>query len=268
MMQSDVTCKDVTNRAEPWKRQLDPRATHVEHLFKTLALKVVTAIAGLEVALDHTGRDNRTLPYIVATVVVVSAPSADGYLYLRARRLDEERRLLARQVSETLRIALVQIIDLTGLDWKAVGLNAFLIERPWGWRAEPYLRRIGRERISIHPLPSEVRWTKGKGVIGRCWELNSDVGVDLAKHFAPYRALTEDEWDALTTDERFGLSYLEFKRTEHLGPVVATPIQEPDGTIIGVVSVDGPPGTYTRLSSEPVREAIGAAATTVRNLYE
>jgi hypothetical protein len=237
-------------------------------MFRTIALKALTAIAALEVALDHAGRENNSPPFVLATLVVVSAPTADAYFYLRTRRKEEERRLLARQVSETLRIALVQVIDLTGLDWKAVGMNAFLIERRRRWRREQFLHRIGRERISIHPLPSEVMWTKGKGVIGRCWELNSDVGVDLAKHFAPYRALTEDEWDALPADERFGLSFLEFKRTEHLGPVVATPIQEADGTIIGVVSVDGPSGTYTRLSSEPVREAIGAAATTIRNLYE
>jgi hypothetical protein len=233
-----------------------------------MALKALTAVAALEVALDHTGRENNSPQFVLATLVVVSAPTADAFFYLRSRRREEERRLLARQVSETLRIALVQVIDLTGLDWKAVGMNAFLIERRHRWRREQYLHRIGRERISIHPLPSEVTWTKGKGVIGRCWELNSDVGVDLAKHFAPYRSLTEAEWDALPSDERFGLSYLEFKRTEHLGPVVATPMQEADGTIIGVVSVDGPPGTYTRLSSEPVREAIGAAATTIRNLYE
>ena len=239
----------------------------MEHMFRTIALKVITAVAALEVALDHTGRETNSRPFVLATLVVVSAPTADAYLYLRARRREDEARLLARQVSETLRIALVQIIDLTGLDWKAVGLNAFIIERRTV-HGERHLRRIGRERISIHPLPSEVVWPRGKGVIGRCWELNSDVGVDLAKHFAPYRAMTQDEWDTLPADKRFGLTYLEFQRTEHLGPVVATPIQENDGSIIGVVSVDGPPGTYTRLSSEPVREAIGAAATTIRNLYE
>jgi hypothetical protein len=240
----------------------------VENMFRTMSLKVLTALAALEVALDHPGREANSPRYVLATLVVVAAPGADAYLYLRARRRDEERRGLARQVSETLRIALVQIIDLTGLDWKAIGLNAFMIERRGRWRSELHLRRIGRERISIHPLPSEVVWTRGKGVIGRCWDLNSDVAVDLAKHFAPYQGLTEAEWDALPPDERFGLSYLEFRRTDHLGPVVATPIQKSDGTIVGVVSVDGPPGTYTRLSSEPVREAIGAAATTIRNLYE
>jgi hypothetical protein len=232
-----------------------------------MILKVITALAAIEVALDHVGRETTTPQFVAATIVVVSAPGADALLYVRDKRRDESRRGLARQVSETLRIALVQIIDLTGLDWKAVGMNAFVI-RSGRWRRPRYLHRIGRERISIHPLPSEVVWTRGKGVIGRCWELNSDVAVDLAKHFAPYAAFTEAEWNALPTDERFGLSYVEFRRTEQLGPVVATPMQESNGTIIGVVSVDGPPGSFVRLSSEPVREALGAAATTIRNLYE
>src|SRR5687767_8383384 len=83
-----------------YSRNFDPGGYFVEHMFRTIALKVLTAVAALEVALDHTGRETNSRPFVLATLVVVSAPTADAYLYLRSRRREDEARLLARQVSE------------------------------------------------------------------------------------------------------------------------------------------------------------------------
>jgi hypothetical protein len=170
-----------------------------------------------------------------------------------------------RKVNETLRIALVQIVDDSQLDWKAVGVNAFLVTR-LPWKRERVLARVGQQRIASAPPPSNVKWTKGKGVIGQVWEQNTDIWVDLTSAFSAFSDYSAAEWEALPEDERFGLSFAEYTNTKQHGAVVATPIQDRSGAVIGVVSADAPDGSYDQLSIPQVREALGSAAITVRNL--
>lgn len=173
-----------------------------------------------------------------------------------------------KAVGEALRSALVQIVEQTDVEWTEVGLNAFVVRSPvWPWR-EPFLERVGRERIKSHPTASSVHWTRGKGVIGQCWDQGTDIGVDLTDVFAALPTSTEAEWAALSREETFGMTFGDFTQTKEHGAVVATPIQNSAGEVIGVVSVDSPHGSFDRLFSDSTREAIGAAATTIRNLEE
>lgn len=127
---------------------------------------------------------------------------------------------------------------------------------------------MGRERIQSSPPPSNVDWTFGKGVIGRCWQLGTDLGVDLRDHVADVAARSPEEWEQLTDEERLGLTYDDFQRTRQHGVVVATPVLDRSGTVIGVISADTLEGPLDRLWNDRVREALGAAAVTVRNLLE
>lgn len=86
-----------------------------------------------------------------------------------------------------------------------------------------------------------------RGVIGRCWELGTDLGVDLRDHFADIEGHTAEEWAQLTDGDRLGLTYNDFQRTRQHGVVVATPVLDRFDSVIGVISADALDGPLDRL---------------------
>lgn len=212
----------------------------------------------------HLTRTERIAAVIVLAVVGLGESLArviGGKI--RERQLKEHR-----WVSETLRALLVQVVQASQLDWTEVGVNAFLVRRQYHWVGRRVLERVARERIRSAPPPSHVVWTSGKGVIGRCWELGSDLGVDLRDHFADVEGATKEEWALLTDEQRLRMTYDDFQRTRQHGVVVATPMLDRAGRVIGVVSADSLVGPLDQLWNDRVREALGAAAMTIRNLLE
>ena len=110
-------------------------------------------------------------------------------------------------------------------------------------------------------------WTKGKGVIGKCWEEARDVGANLADEWAPYAGCSKADWDALPDEVRYGFTFEEFQRSPLAqGAIVATPIIDEHGSFQGCVSADTPREGYEKLWSEPVREILQDAAETVAAL--
>ena len=205
----------------------------------------------------------------VAAVVVLALVGLAESLARVIGGVVRERQLReARWFSETLRALLVQVVEASGLDWTAVGVNAFVVRRRYRWLGGEILQRVGRERIRSTPPPSNVLWTFGKGVIGRCWELGTDLGIDLRDHFADVEGHSAEEWAQLTDEERLGLTYDDFQRTRQHGVVVATPVLDRFDSVIGVISADALDGPLDRLWNDRVREVLGAAAITLRNLLE
>lgn len=201
---------------------------------------------------------------LVALVVLLAAVGlGEGLERIVGRRHRHSRLQQSRRVSETLKGLLVEVVDKSGVDWTSLGVHAFLVERRYRWFGPEQLRRIGRERIRSTPPPSRITWTKGKGVIGHCWELGQDVGMRL--HPAHY---DRARWEALPEDERMGLSYADYERTRQHRVVIATPILDREDRVIGIVSIDSVEPDFDRLWQDPIRDAMGSAATTLRNLYE
>ncbi len=237
-------------------------------ILRTLPL-VVASFASTSLALHEADIWNLTRKERVLAVLVLAAVGLTESLgrviggVIRERRLRE-----ARWFSETLKALLVQVVQASQLDWTAVGVNAFVVRHRHGWIGRRVLRRVGRERIRSTPVPSNVLWTRGKGVIGRCWALGTDLGVDLRDHFADVEDSTADEWEELTEEQRLGLSYDDFQRTRQHGVVVATPLLDRRERVIGVISADSLEGPLERLWNDQVREALGAAAVAIRNLLE
>ncbi len=197
---------------------------------------------------------------------------------LRERQLTQ-----ARHFSETLRALLVNVVDASKVDWTSIGVNALLVRRQYRWFGQESLHRVGRERVRSTPRHSNVTWTRGKGVIGRCWDREQDVGLDVRAVYAEIAGLTEEQWSNLRADEpgiteqewanlapdkTFGLSYHDFLRTRHHRVVVATPILDRSGRVIGVVSADSRDAGLDELFTDEVRGALGSAAETIRNLLE
>lgn len=232
-------------------------------------LDLATAAAAVVIGLNAAETfDLNGWPLTSAVLVIGAAAVLRVALDAVTRARERGTSQFEKAVGEALRSALVQIVEQTEIDWTEVGLNAFMVRTsklPW---REAYLERVGRERIKSHPTASTVHWVRGKGVIGQCWDQGTDIGVDLTDAFAGLPTATEQDWSVLTSEDTFGMTFSDYTQTKEHGAVVATPIQDATSSVIGVVSVDGPHGSFERLFSEPTREAIGAAAITIRNLDE
>lgn len=85
--------------------------------------------------------------------------------------------------------------------------------------------RTLRSRAFAGPvhLPVPIMWTKGKGVIGSCWARNKVIHVNLDE----LRPLIPSEvnWQGLSHEQRFGLTWQEFGAFYDFGAVIAAPLR-------------------------------------------
>ena len=126
--------------------------------------------------------------------------------------------------------------------------------------------RLARVKLTPYPQASGVRWTKGKGVIGRCWATHRFVMHDLREAFSPFYEADRAAWAALSSEVRFGLSFDEFQRTRDLyGVVAAVAILDPKkpGKYLGCVSLDTPRDSAEGIDRKRVEEDLGAVAVTI-----
>lgn len=253
-------------------------------LFLRLLPLVVAVLATTLVALHSTDvlvLDRSQLTISIAVLAVVSL--IEGLERAIGGVVREHQLTQARHFSETLRALLVNLVDASQVDWTSIGVNALLVRKRYRWFGRESLHRVGRERIRSTPRHSDVVWTRGKGVIGRCWERGQDYGSDLRAIYADIAGMSEQEWSNLgsnqpgiteedwaqfSVDKTFGLSYADFLRTRHHRVVVATPILDRAGRVIGVVSADSRDAGLDQLFTDEVRGVLGSAAETIRNLLE
>lgn len=225
---------------------------------------VAATVATAAISLDGVDAVDLSRGWLVGLILVLAAVSfGEGIERItRAQRRDSRLRQ-NRRVAETLRALLVEVVDRAEVDWTSIGVHAFMVQRRY-WIAGPErLQRVGRERLRSTPPPARIIWTKGKGAVGRCWELGQDVGMELHPDH-----LSQTQWDALPADQRLGMTYDDYERTRRYRVVVATPILDRNDRVIGIVSIDSVNPDFAKLWQDPVRDAMGSAATTIRNLYE
>lgn len=128
------------------------------------------------------------------------------------------------------------------------------------------LVRIGRERVNRRPVPSHITWTIDKGVIGACWRTGQEQVVDTSAYDAAHAHLGRADWDALDAQERRGLTYDEYQRiATKYGTVIAMPLLRQE-TVVGVVALDAPPGSYHQLCHPVVTNTVGATAELIMNI--
>lgn len=219
---------------------------------------VVVALAGAGV--PHGFWDNRMPLFGIAVAVL----ALSGIKPAITRALGERSAQRERDIVDALKAAYVQIVEGTELDWKEIGLHAFVVRRSWPrvWREHQV--RVGRWRLKSTPaVASGVRWTLGKGLIGRCWELKKNVGANVTAEWGTTE-LTEAEWEALDPSLRYGLSHEEYQRVRDYGAIVATPILNDDGRYLGCISADAPGDTYDQLWADSVMEALHDAGLWVK----
>jgi hypothetical protein len=186
-----------------------------------------------------------------ATGVVQSIIAERGE---KARRLSIEREL---RIQPFLTTSLIYLARYGGAKWETTGIQAFLVRRR-GWRLQKQHVRLSKVRLA--PLHSSgIRWTQGKGAIGRCWETQSPQFVDLEQHFAKWTNYNASQWSTLSNEQRIGLSHADYLQVKgKYGAVAAVPIVDRHGKYLGCVTADVPLGVP--LSRDHAFETLTATA--------
>lgn len=205
-------------------------------------------------------KDHRGYFYAALVAFVVAAfalPLVDA----TAEHLRERGPTVGLAVMELLLADFYNIMVATGLGCTEIGLHAFVVRRPVRRLFWPEQQRVGTLRLGPVPGPSRIRWTRGKGLIGKCWAERSDQGADLVSDFGPRINDTREQWEALPEETRYGLSFEEFTRTKgSYGAIVASPMVTKRGRYKGCIAVDAPGSAYALLWGQGVRGILQASA--------
>ena len=131
---------------------------------------------------------------------------------------------------------LPEIAQLTGVRIDGIGLHVWLCQPLGATGLASALTRVARVRLS-DATPSRPRpWRRGEGVVGRCWEQQTDFAIDLTD--ARYRVATDEEWQKLPAEVTLNLSLREFlETTRHFKAICASPIV-PGQVAVGCVSLN------------------------------
>lgn len=201
--------------------------------------------------------------------IAVSAASGVGLLTFidnirqaSAQYQSAQRNAARTTMQQELTTALYLITEARTVKLIDLGASVFNIRRYWTllpalipipwlpWRQQR-LHRILRFRISPTPQTSDVRWTKGKGAIGQCWERHMPVWVDRRDTIAQFGAGNYPADDAtfsrLTPAQRSGFTREEFNQMiDRYGEILAVPIVgKYSGEFLGVLSIDCRAEAYT-----------------------
>ncbi|MFF7166343.1 hypothetical protein ACFZBP_34055 [Streptomyces sp. NPDC008086] len=153
-------------------------------------------------------------------------------------------------INDALVTLLAHVADATGADWKRVGVHAFRVK---GWGGRKHLKRIHRLRVRARPGPVDIRWTKGKGPLGRCWETKEPEPMNFRKKVLEItKTPSEDAFNQLDASEGMGLLYKEYcKLIKHFAEVGAWPILDGNDEPIGCIVVDIPHAGDPAPDAEP-----------------
>lgn len=196
-----------------------------------------TALAALlQFQLWHVSDRSRTI-IEVSAVVMAAILSVWDLVHESLRTGREDRR---KNAVGTARAVLLAVHVATGVPASDLGVSIFLIKG----RFLPRLRRMHSERLLGTPAPSPIVWTRGKGIIGICWNRGDTraMCVDLRTLSRRYQseAPTPEEFPTLqATGLTMGLTCDEFgTMINKYGEVLAVRIVENSGRTLGVLAVD------------------------------
>lgn len=159
------------------------------------------------------------------------------------RKFDHELRAV-------LSAGIAQIEKKSGVDWQSVGISSYCVRG----LVRKDLRLVEDLRLGVAARILMPKYRPGKGVVGLCFTTAEAISRDWGEFFKSSVAAGREAWLERAATERYGLSWGELMRTEHLTWVSATPVFSPDGRSIGVVSVDAPVDLSTDAVAQVLRE--------------
>ena len=180
--------------------------------------------------------------WAVAALTITAIIPVMQSSFAEYRERQHSRRLKRSQdVEAYLKAGLDMLVRHAGVNWENTGVQAFVVASKGFLRREQQTR-IGRVRMSATP-PSGIKWAKGKGIIGRCWEEKRRQYVDVERHFAAFRKHDKATWDRMSAQQRYGLSYEDFRTVrDKYGVIAAVPVMDDTEKYVGCITADFPPG--------------------------
>lgn len=123
----------------------------------------------------------------------------------------------------------------TEIPWDRVGVHVWTVR---GLKGMCHLERRATFVVEKRKT-TPITWRKGKGAIGACWSRDESLILDVAK----LEQLGHDRatFCALPSEARYGLSWREFRASQHYRAVLAIPLRAgPPGAlrVAGSLSVD------------------------------
>lgn len=207
----------------------------------TFADRVIVAIASLAITLQGLNVpekfwDDHGYALVISIIVVFFFGVVTPFETLQGRSLEKER----EQAWKNGLSALDDANRDSGIDLRELAVHVWLIKRTI---KHPISGRLGRPisiRIGHQGANRSVPFGQGKGVVGRCWQRNDEVELDVRSTYAGIGS--QADWDHQTQllgdDFTWGLTYDEYTRTEHLAAIIAIPLDSVSGRFIGCVSAD------------------------------
>lgn len=206
--------------------------------------------------------------HLIWWLCLASAVPLVSSVVTAVREFLEPRRANRREtVAQLLRVAFFQVWRATRVQPEEIGIAAYRMKRRW-WCLPPFgkfrLERLYRDRARNRMNTSGVKWAPGKGVIGLAVSDKQFVASDLGAAWAGLSNCSKTAWEAESDETRQGLSHDEFlKLQDKHGAVVAMPILDDDGNVLGCVAVDGPEGSFAKLTKVEVQRHLADAAVAV-----
>lgn len=254
---------------------------------KILAAVLVTAATTAVILIETNVWLNPPGWFVVTAAALLGVLAGAGLVASAfAKRREEASEAFKSHVRDASGAALISLQALTGLPFEKIGLSTYLT--PWWYRTflpqrlrlaiirlgrkvfgsrrtlfSPKLRRVERFRLG-GGLPSAIKWTYGRGVVGLCWEKSMVVSFDSFKHYGSLLNCTQVDWEETVGEEvKMGMSFAEFERIRgKYGAVVAAPMLTlDDNDFLGCVSMDVPWGDhYSKVATPAVNEVLVDAA--------
>lgn len=218
-------------------------------LWRTLPIAIITGVAAwwlVRLRLDP--NTTSTLDRIL-TIAAIAWPTARIALADIKRgysdyRIDRDLKL-RRKVHTVLCSLFLGVIKRPDVMPEDIGVSAYLVRRTGSRGLRPQLHRVGAVRLGTPITTSGVAWTRGKGVIGRCWARGAVEFAETRVAWGPHIDCDKKHWDALDEDTRLGLPHKDFQRLRgKYRAAVAVPIHRGKVTIgvpaaaYGVVALD------------------------------
>jgi hypothetical protein len=196
-------------------------------------------------------------------ILVLVAVWVGGSVFVGAARREglEAGARVELRVMDVIKTTLVGVAPLAHLELTQLTVRVFVVRRRWrDLLGTPVLRCAASLTLRLQPpLRSNVRWTRGKGVVGLCWDDAEQgrgglLGLDTQELAGIAATAAEAEWAQLTPKERAGLSQAEARRLGHYGVVIAYPIYDSEQRFRGCLVVEGPPGTLQQLTGDDIAD--------------
>jgi hypothetical protein len=163
---------------------------------------------------------------------------------------------------------LVGVASTTGIRCEQLAVRVYVVERnlPRLWRET--LCVIATAELNVALRPQRIRWEKGHGVVGRCWETNGRgaLNVDVMGLAKLAETMSAGEWESLPPSKTLGFTHTEAVRMVDSGVMAAFPIRDLQGRFRGCLELEGPPGCHSQLERKEVEQALSTSSASLSSM--